>query len=139
MQARPIALGETIMPFMKRFAAESPARGRGKRAFTLIYGDATGLYDAALKACPELVMAYLGKAWPLVLANDPVMAVSARALLNAACKSRMNDRERAYGDPNNSKKGCGLQTFNGDYTVEQFQICEDDGGDDTCSKWQDVD
>ncbi|MBO2455707.1 hypothetical protein J4573_52135 [Actinomadura barringtoniae] len=51
----------------------------------------------------------------------------------------MNDRERAYGDPNNSKKGCGLQTFNGDYTVEQFQICEDDAGDDTCSKWQDVD
>ena len=36
------------------------------RAFTLIYGDASGLYDAALNASPKLVMAYLGKAWPLV-------------------------------------------------------------------------
>ena len=66
------------------------------RAFTLIYGDATGLYDAALKVCPELVMAYLGKAWPLVLANDPAMAVLARALLNAVCELPMNDRERAH-------------------------------------------
>ena len=66
------------------------------RAFTLIYGDATGLYEAAVKASPALVMAYLGKAWPLVLANDPVLAVSARPLLNAACEMRMNDRERAH-------------------------------------------
>ena len=35
------------------------------RAFTLIYGDAAGPYDAAQKAAPEFVMAYLGKAWPL--------------------------------------------------------------------------
>ena len=55
---------------------------RAVRAFTLIYGDASGLYDAALKAAPNLVMAHLGKAWPLALANDPLMAVSARALLD---------------------------------------------------------
>ena len=66
------------------------------RAFTLIYGDATGLYDAALRASPKLAMAYLGKAWPLVLANDPGMAVSARALLDAAGQLLMNDRERAH-------------------------------------------
>ncbi len=66
------------------------------RAFTLIYGDASGLYDAALKASPELVMAYLGKAWPLVLANDPQMAVSARALLNTARDLPMNERERTH-------------------------------------------
>ena len=62
------------------------------RAFTLIYGDASGLYDAAAEASPELVMAYLGKAWPLVLANDPLMAVSARAALNTARELQMNDR-----------------------------------------------
>src|SRR5215467_543553 len=66
------------------------------RAFTLIYRDALGLYDGAAKASPELVMAYLGKAWPLVLANDPLMAVSARAVLNTARELRMNDRERTH-------------------------------------------
>src|SRR5262249_1556115 len=39
------------------------------RAFTRIYGDAAGLYDAARKAAPAFVMAHLGKAWPFVLAN----------------------------------------------------------------------
>src|SRR5262249_59315788 len=68
------------------------------RAFTLIYGDASGLYDAAVAAAPELVMAYLGKAWPLVLANDPQLAVSARAVLNRARNLRMNDRERTHFD-----------------------------------------
>jgi hypothetical protein len=66
------------------------------RAFTLIYGDASGLYDAALNASPKLVMAYLGKAWPLVLANDPLMAASARAVLNTARDLPMNDRESAH-------------------------------------------
>ena len=69
---------------------------RAVRAFTLIYGDASGLYDAALKAAPDLVMAHLGKAWPLALANDPIMAVSARALLDTARTLPMNDRERAH-------------------------------------------
>jgi tetratricopeptide (TPR) repeat protein len=41
-------------------------------------------------------MAYLGKAWPLVLANDPLMAISASAVLNAAGELRMNDREQTH-------------------------------------------
>src|SRR5512144_449831 len=69
---------------------------RAVRAFTLIYGDAAGAYDAALRSAPELVMAYLGKAWPLVLANDPTMAVQAQALLEDARQLPMNDRERAH-------------------------------------------
>src|ERR1043165_1035852 len=69
---------------------------RAVRAFTLIYGDAARLYDAALEAAPELVMAYLGKAWPLTLANDPMMGVQARALLERARPLPMNDRERAH-------------------------------------------
>src|SRR5262249_60693660 len=66
------------------------------RAFTLIYGDATGLYDAAVRASPKLAMAYLGKAWPLALANDPGMAVSARALLDAAGELRVDGRGRGH-------------------------------------------
>ena len=66
------------------------------RAFALIYGDASGFYDAALKASPQLVMAYLGKAWPLVLANDPQMAASAHAQLNMARQLPMNERERTH-------------------------------------------
>src|SRR4051812_21016768 len=69
---------------------------RAVRAFTLIYGDSAGLYDAALKAAPNLVMAYLGKAWPLALANDPLMTVPACALLDKARTLPMNDRERAH-------------------------------------------
>jgi tetratricopeptide (TPR) repeat protein len=66
------------------------------RAFALIYGDATGLYEAALKASPMLVMGYLGKAWPLSLANDPELAVSAQGLLERARDLPMNERERAH-------------------------------------------
>jgi tetratricopeptide (TPR) repeat protein len=66
------------------------------RAFTLIYGDAPGLYDTALKASPTFVMAYLGKAWPLVLANDPIMAVQAGHLIDKARNLPTNDRERAH-------------------------------------------
>jgi hypothetical protein len=66
------------------------------RAFALIYGDASGFYGAALKASPQLVMAYLGKAWPLVLANDPQMAASAHSQLNMARDLPMNERERTH-------------------------------------------
>jgi tetratricopeptide (TPR) repeat protein len=69
---------------------------RAVRAFALIYGDAAGLYEAALKASPMLVMAYLGKAWPLSLANDPLMAGSAQGLLDRARDLPMNERERAH-------------------------------------------
>ena len=69
---------------------------RAVRAFTLVYGDAAGLYDAARTAAPEFVMAHLGKAWPFALANDPMMAVTARALLNTAASLAMNERERSH-------------------------------------------
>ena len=69
---------------------------RAVRAFTLICGDAPGLYDAALSVSPKLVMGYLGKAWPLVLANDAAMSVSARALLDRARILPMNNRERTH-------------------------------------------
>jgi hypothetical protein len=64
---------------------------RGVRAFTLVYGDAAGLYDAARTAAPDFVMAHLAKAWPFALANDPMMAVTARALLNTAGSLAMNN------------------------------------------------
>ena len=41
-------------------------------------------------------MAYIGKAWLLALANDPLMANSARALLESARKLPMNQRERTH-------------------------------------------
>ena len=69
---------------------------RGVRAFTLVYGDAAGLYDAARTAAPDFVMAHLAKAWPFALANDPMMAVTARALLNTAASLAMNERERSH-------------------------------------------
>jgi tetratricopeptide (TPR) repeat protein len=69
---------------------------RAVRAFTLVYGDAPGLYDCARNAAPDFVMAYLGKAWPLALANDPIMVVAARTLLDIARTLPMNDRERAH-------------------------------------------
>ena len=69
---------------------------RGVRAFTLVYGDAAGLYDAARTAAPDCVMAHLAKAWPFALANDPVMAVTARGLLDTARSLTMNERERAH-------------------------------------------
>ena len=65
-------------------------------AAQLILKAAQAAYDAALRSAPELVMAYLGKAWPLVLANDPTMAVQAQALLEDARQLPMNDRERAH-------------------------------------------
>jgi tetratricopeptide (TPR) repeat protein len=66
------------------------------RAFTLVYGDAMGLYEAALKAAPGLVMAHLGRVWPLTLANDPKTNVTARAMLEAARGLTLNERERAH-------------------------------------------
>ena len=66
------------------------------RAFTLVYGDTVGLYDAALDAAPQLVMAHLGKAWTLSLSNDPMMAVKGRAILEGARNLPMNVRERTH-------------------------------------------
>ena len=69
---------------------------RGVRAFTLVYGDAAGLYAAARAAAPDCVMAHLAKAWPFALANDPLMAVTARGLLDTARSLATNERERAH-------------------------------------------
>jgi hypothetical protein len=66
------------------------------RAFTLVYGDAIGTYDKAAEAAPSCVMAHLGKAWPLVLANDPILNTKARAALASAGELHMNERERAH-------------------------------------------
>lgn len=79
------ATAETVGPF-----------DQAVRAFTLVYGDTLGLYDAARKAAPKLVMAYLGKAWPLSLANDPGLNIKARALLDDARSLPMNEREGAH-------------------------------------------
>ena len=41
------------------------------RAYTLAYSDPAANFDAASKAAPECAMAELGKAWLLVMSNDP--------------------------------------------------------------------
>lgn len=66
------------------------------RAFTLVYGDAAGLYDKARTLAPDFAMAYLGKAWPLSLANDPKLNLMARALLGSVRALPMNEREGAH-------------------------------------------
>lgn len=66
------------------------------RAFGLVYGDVLGHYDAALKTAPRLAMAYLGKAWVLALANDPMLAGKAQTLVDAARTLPMNERERTH-------------------------------------------
>ena len=79
------ATAEAIDPF-----------NRAVRAFTLVYGDAAGLYDVAREAAPDCVMAHLGKAWPLALANDSILITTARSLLETARDLPMNERERAH-------------------------------------------
>lgn len=66
------------------------------RALTLSYGDANALFDKAAKAAPHFVMAHLGKAWVLALANDPQFAAKARPLLARVADVAMNERERAH-------------------------------------------
>ncbi len=69
---------------------------RAVRAFTLGYGDPIGEFDAARRAAPGCTSAYLGKAWVLVLANDPGLAAAARPLLDAAKALAMNEREKTH-------------------------------------------
>lgn len=66
------------------------------RSFTLAYGDALAGFDAALQASPGFVMAQLGKAWVLALANDAVLAQRARVLLAQAAALTKNEREQAH-------------------------------------------
>jgi tetratricopeptide (TPR) repeat protein len=66
------------------------------RAFNLVCGDAIGAFDAAREAAPEFVMAYLGKAWPLTMANDPALMIQAQTLVETARQLPMNEREAAH-------------------------------------------
>ena len=69
---------------------------RAVRAFNLVCGDAVGEFDAAREAAPDFAMAHLGKAWVFALANDPAMQRQAAALVEAAGKLKLNDREAAH-------------------------------------------
>jgi hypothetical protein len=66
------------------------------RAFNLVHGDAVGLFEAAREAAPEFVMAHLGNAWVLALANDPMLMSEAKALVKTACPLTANEREEAH-------------------------------------------
>ncbi len=66
------------------------------RAFNLVHGDAIGLFDAAREAAPDFAMAHLGKAWVFAVANDPLLLVKAKALVETARPLAMNEREQAH-------------------------------------------
>ncbi|HEV2098620.1 MAG TPA: tetratricopeptide repeat protein [Stellaceae bacterium] len=66
------------------------------RAFNLVHGDPLALFDTARQAAPDFVMAQLGKAWVLALANDPGLMAQARDLVEAARPLAMNEREQAH-------------------------------------------
>ena len=66
------------------------------RAFNLVHGDAVSLFDTARQAAPDFVMAHLGKAWVFALANDPVLMIQARNLVEAARPLTLNEREQAH-------------------------------------------
>jgi tetratricopeptide (TPR) repeat protein len=66
------------------------------RAFNLVHGDASGLFDTARQAAPDFAMAYLGKAWVFALANDPGLMTQAKALVETARPLTLNEREQAH-------------------------------------------
>jgi tetratricopeptide (TPR) repeat protein len=66
------------------------------RAFNLVHGDAIAMFDTACEAAPDFAMAYLGKAWGLVLANDPGLMTRAKTVVEAARPLRLNEREQAH-------------------------------------------
>ena len=68
------------------------------RAFTLVHGDAVGLFDDARQAAPDFAMAHLGKAWVFAVANDPGLMTRAKELVDTARPLRLNDREQAHLD-----------------------------------------
>jgi len=77
--------------------AESVAKfDQAVRAYNSGYGDALGLFDAAIEASPELVMAHLAKAWMFTMANDPGLAPKAQALARTAAGLAMNEREHGH-------------------------------------------
>src|SRR6202453_5370388 len=69
---------------------------RAARSYNSGYGDAIGLFDAALEAAPEFAMAHLAKAWSFTLANDPGLTGKARDLARTAAGLTLNERERGH-------------------------------------------
>ena len=66
------------------------------RAYTLVYGDPLAHFDAARRSAPGCAMAELGKAWLLVMSNDPASVANARAAVEDIRAVPMNERERAH-------------------------------------------
>jgi tetratricopeptide (TPR) repeat protein len=66
------------------------------RAFLLVHGDAIGQFDAARQAAPDFAMAHLGKAWVLILANDPGLVIQAQVLVETVRPLPLNEREQAH-------------------------------------------
>jgi tetratricopeptide (TPR) repeat protein len=77
-------------------ATAAAAYDEAVRAFNLVCGDAVALFDKALEAAPQFAMAYLGKAWPFAMANDPIMRPRAAALVETARSLPLNEREQAH-------------------------------------------
>ena len=77
-------------------AASGGAYDQAVRAFSLVHGDAIGLFDAAREAAPDFAMAHLGKAWVLALANDPGLLTQAGMLVETARSLSLNEREQAH-------------------------------------------
>jgi hypothetical protein len=66
------------------------------RSLTLMHGDPIARFDAAIAEAPDFAMARLGKAWALVLPNDPVTRAMAEALLDTIRPLRLLPREAAH-------------------------------------------
>ncbi|MGH7048614.1 MAG: tetratricopeptide repeat protein [Stellaceae bacterium] len=77
-------------------AAAVGAYDAAVRACNLVHGDTIGLFDAAREEAPGFVMAHLGKAWVLALANDPLLMTQVPPLLETARPLRTNEREAAH-------------------------------------------
>ena len=68
----------------------------GARAYSLAYGDPVAHFDAAREAAPDCAMAQIGKAWLLVMSNDPAGVASAVGAVERIRTLAMNERERAH-------------------------------------------
>lgn len=83
-------------PLSGATAEALPAYEQAVKAFHLVCGDALGAFDTARGAAPDLVMAHLGKAWVLTMANDPGLMERAIALVETARPLARNEREEAH-------------------------------------------
>ncbi|PWS37830.1 tetratricopeptide repeat-containing protein [Falsiroseomonas bella] len=66
------------------------------RSLALMHGDPVARFDAAIAAAPDFAMARIGKAWAMVLPNDPVTRAMAEALLDTIRPLRLLPREEAH-------------------------------------------